>query len=302
MKATTRKVKLPLMAKLIRWYLRSGLRGSYRVTILLAHKCKCLQAVPVNIADWSPLYIDLRDASLHEWLQGAPWDSCPREIDEQKVICRIVKEGDKVFDIGANIGLYTLLLSKLVGPRGRVYSFEPNLDLLPILSRTVEEAGNAELYPFALSNQSSETVLFVPKDHSTASLVNWAEIFKDVKEIVCKQVRLDDLVSDGTIPLPDFVKCDVEGAELMVFEGGVQTLNREDAPIILFEANVHTTRGFGLTVSSAKEFLEGMSSARFKFFEIQEGGRLSPIEKPHPIHSNILAVPQAKMARLGKSF
>jgi FkbM family methyltransferase len=59
---------------------------------------------------------------------------------------------------------------------------------------------------------------------------------------MCEERRLDDLTTANCIPRPDFIKCDVEGAELKVFQGASKTLDCVDAPIILFEANVHTAR------------------------------------------------------------
>jgi hypothetical protein len=66
----------------------------------------------------------------------------------------------------------------------------------------------------------------------------------------------------------------------------------------MFEANVHNARGFGLTVEDAKTYLASLAPPSFSFFEIKENGSLAHIEKNHPIHSNILAVPQSKSDRL----
>ncbi len=84
----------------------------------------------------------------------------------------------------------------------------------------------------------------------------------------------------------------------MVFQGGCKALARVDAPIIMFEANVYNARGFGLTVEEAKNYLASLTLPRFDFFEIQEGRGLVRIEKQHPVHSNILAVPRSKSDRL----
>ncbi len=133
------------------------------------------------------------------------------------------------------------------------------------------------------------------------SLADWTSGRDDVGQthtINCEVRRIDDLVDSGAIPQPDLIKCDVEGAELMVFQGACKALTRVDAPIIMFEANVYNARGFGLTVEDAKDYLASLTLPRFNFFEIQEGGGLMQIERHHPDHSNILAVPRSKLDRL----
>ena len=72
-----------LLAKLLRAYLRTNLRGRTRLTFLLANKLASLQAVPVIVGDRSPVYVDLRFGMSHEWLKGSPWATSPVELDEQ---------------------------------------------------------------------------------------------------------------------------------------------------------------------------------------------------------------------------
>ena len=77
---------------------------------------------------------------------------------------RFVRAGDVVFDIGANLGLHTVLLA---GLRGRAFAFEPNPELLPTLEMTVQELGNTTLCACALSDEDSDCTLFVPRALST---------------------------------------------------------------------------------------------------------------------------------------
>lgn len=298
MKLQHQRKNLSFITKFLRSYLRMNFRGQTRLTYLLARKMSSLQFVPIKVADCAPFYVDLRRGQ-HELLKGTPWANAPWDHSEQHIMRHVVKGGDVAFDIGANIGLHTVLLSKLIKPNGCLCVFEPNSELLPQLSLTVEGLGNeATLYPFALSNKSEAAVLFIPEDAAMGSLANWTNGREDVGEthtINCEVRRVDDLIESGSIPQPDFIKCDVEGAELMVFQGGYKALNRADAPIIMFEANIHNARGFGLGVENAKSYLASLPLPGFNFFEIQEGGGLVQIENIHPISSNILAVPQLKL-------
>lgn len=232
-KSPQRAILSPL-AKVLRAYQRTDLRGKTRLTFLLARKLKSLQAVPVIIADRAPLYVDLRRGSAHDLLKGSPWKRAPYEAHEQDVMSRVVMPGDVAFDIGANIGLHTVLLSQLVGGHGKVCAFEPNAEMLPTLRRTVEGLGNATLFAYALADKTAESDLFVPEDASMASLADWTDgrLPDKARKLTCEQRRLDDLIVSGVVPQPDFIKCDVEGAELMVFRGAREALNRVDAPIV----------------------------------------------------------------------
>ncbi len=257
-----------------------------------------LWSVPIRIKDCAPLYVDLRSSHAQYLLQGEPWTRAPREQAEQDVMRRVVARDDVVLDIGANVGLHAVLLSSLIGPGGKLFVFEPNVALLPTLRRTVRGMGNASLHAYGLSDQTGSRTLFVPDDDTKASFADWTDeaIDGEAHEAVCEQRRLDDLVMEGTIAAPDFIKCDVEGAELLVFRGGQTVLDRPDAPIVLFEVNGHTAEGFGFAALDAKEFLETLPAPRYRFFELRSDGTLPRIDTLKR-WANVLAIPESKVAR-----
>jgi len=250
------------------------------LTYLLAHRFKSLQHVPLGIPGWMPVYVDLRLSNAHFMLMASPYKGLWRELDEVEIMHQFVRNGDVVFDIGANVGLHSIVLSRLVGPEGKLCAFEPNSELLPALKFTIEQLGNATLHPMALSNRDAESQLFIPPDDTVASLADWTIASPKFNQdgpshvIACVERRLDDLIQSGVLPQPDFIKCDVEGAELQVFEGAPNTLNRVDAPIVLFEANECASRGFNVGVSAAKDFLASLTKADYHFYEIHLGGKL----------------------------
>lgn len=291
--------QLPPLARFLRLYLRSGLRGATRLTYSLARKFKSLQQVPIELPGWTPVYIDLRMSNAHLLLMESPYTGLWRELDEVSVMQRFVRSGDVVFDIGANIGLHSILLSHLIGPQGRLHAFEPNTQLVPALGRTLSALENATLHTVALSDKDDESTLFVPPDDSMASLTDWTvnTALRDdgePKVVKCQQRRMDDLVGDGRLPQPDFIKCDVEGAELLVFQGGHRVLECTDAPIILFEVNKDASGGFGYGVSGAKDFLAALKSPRYEFFRVQPGGGLLRLQEANSF-MNVLAVPQSRI-------
>jgi FkbM family methyltransferase len=292
---------VPWLARLVRAYMRTGLRGHTRTAFWMARHFRSLQAAPIVFRDREPVFVDLRLEGSHEWLAGSPWSTSPIETGEQRLLSRVTRSGDVVFDIGANIGLHTGLLSRLVGPTGRVYAFEPNPRLASCLERTVAGLSNARLYGVALSHTEADAVLYIPVgDHTMASLADWTRgrSQSGSQQVHCPQTTLDALVARDRLPAPDVVKCDVEGAELSVFTGAYRSLNRVDAPLILFEANVHNARGFNLPVVAAKNYLQSLPLPNFDFFEVLDGGALRPAERAEFEHANILAVPESRRARI----
>lgn len=307
---TPRKnIGLSLVRSFLRSYQRTNLRGQTVVTLLLARWIKSLQDVSIQIADWPPIHMNMCYLNAHAWFLGTPFDSSPFEINEQAVMRRFVRSGDVVFDVGANLGLHTVLLSRLVGSQGLVVSFEPNVELLPMLNRTIAELGNTKLYPFALSDEEVDSTLYVPDDHSKGSLADWTKNsrpgvlsrmfgFGRTHILNCRERRMDELISKEHLPVPNFIKCDVEGAELRVFKGGRNTLNRPDGPIILFEAGVESARGFNLKLTEAADFLTSLSQPGYQFLEVLEGGALREV-RPANLklpNQNIVALPKAKNA------
>ncbi|MBV9124987.1 MAG: FkbM family methyltransferase, partial [Planctomycetes bacterium] len=173
-------------------------------------------------------------------------------------------------------------------------SFEPNAELLPMLRLTIERLSNVELHSFALSDRTGSVDLFVPEDPTMASLADWTDgVVGEVHHVSCKMERLDDLVEGGQLPVPQFIKCDVEGAEISVFSGALKTLDREDAPILMFELNAKAAKAFGKTTTDYFELLGSLSSAAYSFYDILKD-RVSKLEVTDLEYTNILAIPAAR--------
>jgi FkbM family methyltransferase len=286
-----------LLARALRWYLRSSLRGRTRLTALATRHLRPLWSVPIRIEGCDPLYVDLRSAHARYLLQGEPWARPPWEPAEQSAMRRVVSRGQVALDIGGNIGVHSVLLSALIGPEGRLFIFEPNLDLVPGLRRTARGLGNASVLTHALSDETGRRTLFISPDAMKTSLTDWTDrsVDGEARQATCELRRLDDLVADGTVPQPDFIKCDVEGAELLVFRGARRVLDRAAAPIVLFEVNRHTAEGFGVPTPAAKDFLASLSQTRYQFFLVHGTGELARLDAPLQ-GGNVLAIPEGKMA------
>ena len=223
-----------------------------------------------------PLLFRLLGYNSFLWLQGIYWSNklkksqmCEREIHALK---DFVKEGDVVIDIGANCGQYTSYLSRLVGSSGKVFSIEPAKATLKILENVVHKLrlGNIEIKEVALAEKSRKCGLITPTDGQNIPLLGEAhlqmnrELLSGKKETVeCS--TLDELVNDsGLEEKITFIKCDVEGAELMVFRGGRKFLSKYH-PVILCEIEQRHTKRYDYTPEAVFAFLKDIGYRAFVF-------------------------------------
>jgi FkbM family methyltransferase len=149
-----------------------------------------------------------------------------------------VKPGSRVWDVGANMGLFSFAAAGLAGTLGRVYAFEPDAVMARLVRRSARlnpQAAPVEVIPCAIA-QDLGLAHFEIAQRSRAS--NALEGFQlsqggGVRELeTVLTVSLDWLAE--RIPLPDVLKIDVEGAELVVFRGARQLLKTK-RPVLLFE-------------------------------------------------------------------
>jgi FkbM family methyltransferase len=289
-----------MLATGLRYYIKSGARGCTRCTFLLAQHFKALQAVPVTINGNQRLYVDLRDGLSHLLLAGSPWESVPWERREQEFMRQMVRPGDVVFDVGAHIGLHSVMFAAAIGPTGRLHAFEANPKKISPLAETIGRLPNATLHRFGLSDRPGEATLFVPEDQTMTSLADWTEgRVGAVGRTSCVLRTIDDVIEAGDATPPDFIKCDVEGAEASVFKGARRTLDRSDSAVLFYEADARSARAFGNDVAAATRFLLSLRAPAYSIFWVRKGG-LAPIEAPggKRQHFNLVAVPASRMDRI----
>jgi FkbM family methyltransferase len=149
------------------------------------------------------------------------------------VVKQLVKKGDVVLDIGANIGYYSVLFSRLVGVNGKIMCFEPTEHYRNVLRKNIEVNNlvNVEVFDFGFSNK--EQTLKIEIGDSSATIHSPGGVSLNKTELI-KLVRLDNFVQEHNIAKIDFIKIDVDGHEPLFFEGAWKTLERFD-PIILSE-------------------------------------------------------------------
>jgi FkbM family methyltransferase len=190
-----------------------------------------------------------------------------RGSQEKRVYLSLIRKGDVVIDIGANVGYFTSLFSDLVGPRGEVHAFEPLPSTFELLSRNIRKfpaQENVFLNCLALGERDQKTILFVPDDdHGQAALArhrdgSWTS--HRIRAVNIEMIRLDRYAE--RLRRINFVKCDVEGAELLALRGAESTLRR-CRPKIFLEIEERWTNSFGWTPADVIQFLQGIGYQYF---------------------------------------
>lgn len=160
------------------------------------------------------------------------------EHGDINVFCDLVRPGDTVLDIGANFGLYSIEVGRLVGPQGHVYAFEPGRQTASLLTRNVALNGLQDVVmvsPVAVGETSGRRSFFEAQSSSFSGFVD------NGRGGNTQRVEVETIVLDEWTPLEgrsvDLVKLDVEGAELEVLKGAEGVLERSPEAILLVEAN-----------------------------------------------------------------
>ena len=171
---------------------------------------------------------------MHEWkaLFNKGFENSTFEKIRQNV-----KDGMVVFDIGANIGLYTITLSRLVGEEGIVHAFEPEKKTFEILKYNVQlsNCSNVVLHNYALSDKEESVFLVNPISKNNDI---YTYISKKSPKNNCKSVdaiTFDQFVKKENINKIDFIKVDIEGAEDLFFTGAINTLSKRNNISIVCE-------------------------------------------------------------------
>jgi len=151
-----------------------------------------------------------------------------------------LKEGDIVIDVGAHVGYYTALASLKVGPRGKVFAFEPRPLNIGFFKKhmKVNQLKNVHLYEGAISDRTGEEHFRTDTGTGTGHLSKQGKL-------KVKTYSLDELFEKGEIPKPDFLKVDVEGGEINVLKGSQKVVS-QTRPKMLLATHSKETHSFVL--------------------------------------------------------
>lgn len=163
-----------------------------------------------------------------KWVKGSGTNGCwlgTYEAVKQNKFVEMITPGSIIFDIGANVGIYTLVASVLTGKDGRVYAFEPLEENLLYLRKhiSINNINNVEVLPFAVSNCSGSLSFEKNRDRFQGKL-------SEAGTIKVNSIRIDDFVKANNVK-PDILKIDIEGGEYDALLGSIVTLS-EYRPVI----------------------------------------------------------------------
>ena len=257
-----------------------------------------------------PLIFKILGPAIYEWLYyiGKVKDIKNGNFaeNEQFLFKEFIKEGDEAIDIGANYGHVAVLFSRLCGPSGKIYAFEPipftyriNLKILKRF-----KCNNVHLENIGIGQKNENIDFKVPVLDfgalDTGLAFNSNRNFLEHKKFNTynvKVVKLDDLIG-SKIGHITFVKIDIEGAEYFALKGMEQILLKFK-PTILIEICPDYIKGFGITLSEFELYLK--DTLGYNLFT------LSPESlKLHPIFqltdANILLIHKDKINQFTHLF
>jgi FkbM family methyltransferase len=222
------------------------------------------------------------------------------ERSETDFFLRTVKPGDIVVDAGANVGYYTIIGSRLVGDKGKVYAFEPEPANFALLEKNVRLNGltNVVLEQKALSNRKGVIKLYLAGENKGDHRIYQPD-GESRPAVDVEAVRLDEYFKDHERGI-DVLKMDTQGAEGLILEGMTGLLaGRTDRPTIFMEFWPYGLQGMG---TDAGALLKQLQSYSYKFFafnpKVEKG--LQPVEpaelvaaypvEDHDNQTNLLAL------------
>lgn len=200
----------------------------------------------------------------------------------KKVFKDHIKVGDKILDVGANIGFHSLYFSELVGVKGSVISFEPVPVNFKKLTYNIELNGFKNITPknIALGNKNEQLSISADEESNNPGSYN---LFNQDGNVLINCFIGDEIIEDQKI---DFIKIDVEGYENFVIDGLIKTINR-DRPKIVFEYDSNYYQKTNLPVDFIFALLKPLN---YVFFEISIQGLIEIKETINVKSANILAI------------
>jgi FkbM family methyltransferase len=161
-----------------------------------------------------------------------------RELRILELLISSARPGDVFLDVGANVGLYSLLLASALGSAGQVIAFEPERESFEHLQDNLKlnEAGNVHPFQKALGDEDGHAELFLRGGIADSTLV-WSPSLGNAGQQLVDVVQGDAFIERQNLPLPRLVKVDVEGYECKVLRGLRRTLANPGCEVVCCEVH-----------------------------------------------------------------
>jgi len=204
------------------------------------------------------------------------------EANDVAVFRSFIQPGNTVFDVGANIGQYSMLASKLVGNQGKVYAFEPSPDVVKPLKHhlKINNCSNVDLVPKAVSSHNGLAEFYPANERGNQGVGSLLPSNPDQGQtrtessVSVETITLDSFCEKHGIERVDLLKIDVEGYDLDVLKGAERLLSR--CPHLVIQSEVEpenlVLRGF-----TPDDFIRYMSGHGFDAFYADDNGKLKAV-------------------------
>ena len=268
-------------------------KGKYRLSISAQSLCrKFPKRVVTPTRDGRTLEVNF---SPFDWDTIFFFGEYERSLS--RFVSSMVKPGDLCFDVGANLGWYTTLLSRLVGRGGSVHAFEPvppTFAELRTNTSRLDDPSNVRLNMLAVGDRSGRVTIGFDEAGSTG-IASIATTGGDVTSFECEMVSVSEYISKhlGAQEVT-FVKVDIEGSEMMMFHGAERLFQQERMPILLVEMAADWGALCGYAPNDLLDFISQRGDYRFFAFEVGSE-RVREFERfaPGEIGANVLCVPRS---------
>jgi len=234
-----------------------------------------------------PVFLEPRGA-----VAAAIWTGARCESYEVSFILSVLEPGMIFFDVGSNAGLFAISAARKIGGK-QVFAFEPCSSTCELLKKNLllNRLADVHVEQMALGDSVGGGVLQI-NARGKDGLNTLGQATHPHSQVVGQEdVRIttvDVFMKEHDVPRVDVMKVDIEGAELMLFRGARELLERADAPLILYEGFGFLTRGFGY---HPVEILWLLESCGYSLFTLNsETGAISELQPGYNYDSMIIAV------------
>jgi FkbM family methyltransferase len=262
MKKILRKILLPIIKISSKSFPRKIFFRVYKIppfNLLYHHLIRSLtDSSQIATVQGNKMYLDPKD-TLNLSARGV-WEPFGTEIFKKHI-----RTGDVFLDIGANIGYFTLIASKIVGNEGKVYSFEPDTTNFSILNKNVElnNCKNVTLVKKAVSDKTGKSDFYLDKnDLGKHSIFN----LDQGKRIEIETVKLDDYFRNYSGKI-DLIKMDIQGAEWLAIRGMKNMLEKNEKVKIYTELDPDALIKSG---TNPQEYMKMLTDLGFDLYIINE--------------------------------
>lgn len=272
-------------------------KGKWRVSAFARKIFRHLpEKVLAKTKDGRKLYVALSD-----WAGETIYFQGKHEDFSAGLFAEHIKKGFVCLDVGANIGWHTTLMSRLAGKPGEVHAFEPVPTTFAELSKNVSlnaEGARVFLNNFCLGDQAGTTEIHLfsdlPCGHASLAEKNGENTISFTTEVK----TLDFYLENKNINRVDFIKVDIEGAEMLFLEGARSVFaQKSGAPIIYMEMALETSKAFGYLPGDLITFIK--NQAGYRFYKVDElNKKLIEIEgfAADDVGANVLCVPKNQVS------